>query len=89
MAPKSQQNKLNMELMLTDVSPVLYARLCELSRRNGRSLNRQIIAILERELSPRPIDRNALLGRIRARRETMNIWVDDKSISQAIQHGRN
>lgn len=77
-----------MNITLKDMPADLHERLRKAADQSGRSLNKMIIYTLERALSPRQVERGALLQRIRNRRDGMTIWVDEDSLRSAIQEGR-
>ena len=57
--------------------------------RHRRSINSEIIALLEEGLGPRRRTADDILASARAVREKMNdIWLDDKTIDQAKREGR-
>ena len=57
--------------------------------RHRRSINSEIIALLEEGLGPRRRTAGDILASARAVREKMNgIWLDDKKIDRAKQEGR-
>jgi plasmid stability protein len=57
--------------------------------RHRRSINSEIIAILEEGLGPRRRTAEDILASARAVREKMNdIWLDDKKIDRAKREGR-
>jgi plasmid stability protein len=57
--------------------------------RHRRSINSEIIALLEEGLGPRRRTAEDILASARAVREKMNdIWLDDKKIDRAKREGR-
>lgn len=54
-----------MNITLKTVPKRLHLRLKEAAQRNGRSLNTEAIAALEREYLPRPLDPRAFLADLR------------------------
>lgn len=78
-----------MNVTLKDVPDALHRRLREAAEESGRSLNRLILHTLERTFCAHKSDRTALLGRIRRRRDEMNVWVDDHSLESAMEDGRS
>ena len=77
-----------MNITLKSVSPELHHRLREVAERSGRSVNKLILHTLEQALHPRKVDRARLPGRIKRRREGMEIWLDDEFLRNAIHEGR-
>lgn len=77
-----------MNITVKDVPPELHARLREAAVKSGRSLNKLILCTLERSFVPRKVDRGELVTRIRKRRESMNVWIEDSTLASAIKEGR-
>ncbi len=78
-----------MNITLKNVPESLHKRLREAADENGRSLNKLILLTLEQTFCAHKSDRDALLQRIRLRRNAMNVWIDDQSIEAAIEEGRS
>lgn len=78
-----------MNMTLKDVPDSLHQRLREVADESGRSLNKLILLTLERAFCAHKPDRDALLQRIRLRRNAMSIWIDDQSLGAAIEEGRS
>jgi plasmid stability protein len=77
-----------MNITLKDIPKDLHERLRATADRAGRSLNKQILFTLERAVSPKKTNRVALLKRIQWRRGEMSHWIDDESLQDAINDGR-
>ena len=82
-------------IVLKDIPVELQKRLKERARRNGRSVNREVIACLESvvglpERSPAP--EKSLLDDIRNLREeiaaTTGLWITNEEIDEAKRKGR-
>lgn len=56
---------------------------------HGRSLNTEAIAVLESSVRSQPVDTQAMLARVRARREAMNFKTTGKEITQIIREARD
>jgi plasmid stability protein len=57
--------------------------------RHRRSINSEILALLEEELRPRRRTVDEILASTRIVRERMkNVWLDDRKIDQAKREGR-
>ena len=56
---------------------------------HGRSLNTEAIAVLESSVRSVPVDTQALLTRVRARREAMNFKTTAAEINRIIREGRD
>lgn len=78
-----------MNVTLKDIPEKLHTRLREKTNESGRSLNKLIIYTLEQAYSPSKIDRQHLLKKIQTERNAMDIWIDDKSLQEAKENGRN
>ena len=64
----------------------------ELKRRavtHGRSLNTEAIAVLESSVRSAPVDTQALLARVRARRDTMKFKGKSLDITKLIRQDRD
>jgi len=77
-----------MNVTLKDVPPDLHQRLQVAARESGRSLNKLILHALRRQFCPRKASKTELFERIRRRRSSMEIWIDDESLSDAIEGDR-
>lgn len=77
-----------MNVTLKDVPEDLHQRLQVAASESGRSLNKLILHALRREFCPRKASRTQLFERIRRRRASMGTWIDDESLSSAIEGDR-
>jgi hypothetical protein len=79
-----------MNVTLKSVPRRLHARLKEEARRNGRSLNTEAIAALEREYLPARIDPRAFLSDLRQLRERFPVSppLSPGELKAAINEGR-
>lgn len=77
-----------MNITLKDVPQELHERLRQAADQSGRSLNKLILYTLERSFVPKNVDRSQLVTRIRKRRESMSVWLEDSALSAAIEEGR-
>lgn len=77
-----------MNVTLKDFPPDLHSRLKSLAEGSGRSLNRQIIHLLDVATSPRKADDSDLLHRIKANRRRIGGGIDRDFLEQAIADGR-
>jgi len=66
----------------------LHTRLKSLAEENGRSLNRQIIYLLDAATSPRRVDDADLLERISANRQRIGGRINQDFLQRAISDGR-
>lgn len=77
-----------MNVTLKEFPPDLHSRLKALAEGSGRSLNRQIIYLLDAATSPRKVDDSDLLHRIKANRQRTSSGIDQEFLEQAISDGR-
>ena len=77
-----------MNVTLKEFPPDLHSRLKSLAEESGRSLNRQIVYLLDASTSPRKVDDSDLLHRIKANRQRIGGRIDMKFLEQAISDGR-
>ena len=77
-----------MNVTLKDFPVDLHARLKSLAEGSGRSLNRQIIYLLDAATSPQKVDDSDLLYRIKANRQRIGGRIDQKFLEQAVSEGR-
>jgi len=77
-----------MNVTLKDFPPELHSKLKSLAESSGRSLNRQIVHLLEAATTPRRVDDTELMHRIRANRTRMQGTVDREFMERAISEGR-
>ena len=76
-------------LTIKNLPPILYERLKMQAKNNRRSINSEIILVLEQALSIPPIDVNATLERTRKLRElTAGYVVSADEIEKMINEGR-
>ena len=76
-------------ITIKNLPPGLYERLKELAQVNQRSLNREIIACLEKAVFIRPIEVEEHLARARKLRELTSAYhIDDDAFTQAKSSGR-
>ena len=77
-----------MNVTLKEFPPELHSRLKLLAEGNGRSLNRQIIYLLDAVTAPQKVDDVDLLHRIKTNRQKIGATVDHASLKAAIMDGR-
>jgi plasmid stability protein len=75
-------------LNIKDVPEKLHRRLKARARRNRRSLNREVIALLEEATGPQRVDDAEWLERARDLRRRINLHLTDEEIERAIESGR-
>ncbi len=78
-----------MNVTLKEFPIDLHSRLKSMAEESGRSLNRQIIYILDSAVSPQKADDSELLHRIQINRQKMNAKIDQDFLEQAIAEGRS
>lgn len=77
-----------MNVTLKEFPPELHSRLKQSAEENGRSLNRQIIHLLNRLTFPQKASETDLLKRIVTNREGMVGGIDQDFLDQAKKEGR-
>ena len=76
-------------LTVKNIPPLVYARLKQQAENNRRSINSEIITILEKALSIQPIDVETALENARKLRElTANYSLTTEEIEEMINEGR-
>jgi len=75
-------------LTLKNVPAPLHRALKSRAKAHGRSLNREIIAILEATLHGTPIDAAAIGEHARAVRESMGIYLTQEDLAALKEAGR-
>jgi len=74
-------------MTLKEVPPLLHKHLVSSAKTNGRSLNKEILFILQEQVFPKETSRKALLERIRQRRVKLGIQIAQKEIEKMIDEG--
>lgn len=77
-----------MNITVRDVPKALHDRLRATARESGRSVNRLILATLEKSLLPTRHRHEDLLARIRQRRELLPVRLSLKDVQAAVDEGR-
>jgi antitoxin FitA len=77
-----------MNITLKSIPANLHARLRDSAKRNGRSLNAEITAILEKSCMAHAADRADLLERIRQTRHSLGLSFNADEIASARKEGR-
>jgi plasmid stability protein len=77
-----------MNITVKGVPAGLHERLRHTAKQNGRSLNAEILSVLERALVPTPADRKDLLVRVREIRSSLGFQTDSASILESRGEGR-
>jgi plasmid stability protein len=76
-------------ITVKNIPPILYGRLKQQAENNRRSINSEIITILEKALTIRPIDAEAVLESTRKLREmTAKYTATAEEIEKMINEGR-
>jgi plasmid stability protein len=75
-------------ITLKGVPPSVHRALKARARTHGRSLNREILAVLEGATRAAPLDAAAIGARARAVRESMATYLTEKDLSAFKQAGR-
>ncbi len=77
-----------MNITIKDVPKELHQALRERAQSHGRSLNKEVLAVLEKTLSPSRIEPQDLLKKIEARRNRLSNIVRDGELQAIIKEGR-
>jgi plasmid stability protein len=75
-------------LTVKNIPATLVTRLKRQAHRHHRSLNREVIACLERAIAAAPIDVDAELARIRTVRAPIRMRLDDATLRRLKSAGR-
>ncbi len=76
-------------ITVKNIPVAIYDRVRELAEANRRSINSQIIVILEQVVGSRPLDTDALLEEARLLRErTADYIIGDEELRAGKAHGR-
>jgi hypothetical protein len=76
-------------ITVKNIPPIIYERLKQQAENNRRSINSEIITILEKALTIRPIDAEAVLESTRKLREmTAKYTATAEEIEKMINEGR-
>jgi len=77
-----------MNITLKEIPTDLHQKLKKRAEANGRSLNKELILMLEQMVNPQQFSPNDLLSEIRRNREKMPFVLDNESLNELIQEGR-
>lgn len=75
-------------ITLKDVQPALHQSLKARAREHGRSLNREILAVLESAIRCEPLDAETIASRARAVRESAGVYVTRADLTAFKNRGR-
>ncbi len=75
-------------ITLKDIPQNVHKALKQRAKRNGRSLNREVLAILVSSVMPRMVDVDAYLVEIRQHREILPGRLTDDLLEEAKRTGR-
>jgi len=77
------------DITLRGMSPAVHQALKEAAERNHRSLNGEVLARLEASVRPAPMDVEALLARVEARKARLgSLELADEELRALKDHGR-
>jgi plasmid stability protein len=77
-----------MNVTLKDIPGYLHRQLRMRAKNHGRSLNKEVLTILESVVSPVKRSPTELLEQIELRREQMSMCLTEESLDQIISEGR-
>lgn len=75
-------------ITIKNIPDDVYERLKETAAVHRRSINSEVIHIIEQAVTPRRVDAEAILVRARELRETLNIYVTEEDLNRAKNEGR-
>ncbi len=75
-------------ITLKDIPQKIHKALKQRAKRSGRSLNREVLAILASSVMPRKVDVDAYLVEIRQHRESLPGRLTDVLLEEAKRTGR-
>lgn len=75
-------------ITLKDVPPVLHRELKSRAKAHGRSLNKEILVLLQQSVHPQPANTELLLSRARAVRESSGVYLTHHDLSAFKNEGR-
>lgn len=77
-----------MNMTLKGIPSSIHRKLKISAKNHGRSLNKEIITILQDRFLPSPISQQPLLERIRLRRKNLKIHLSQPTLEKMIEEGR-
>jgi len=77
-----------MNITIKEVPDELHQKLRQRARMHGRSLNKEVITILETMVNPVPRGSRDLLRQISERRNKMDSIVKEEELKEIIEEGR-
>jgi len=77
-----------MNITIKEVPDELHQKLRQRARMHGRSLNKEVITILETMVNPVPRGSRDLLRQISERRDKMDSIVKEEELKEIIEEGR-
>ncbi|MDR1146936.1 MAG: hypothetical protein LBK71_12500 [Verrucomicrobiales bacterium] len=77
-----------MNITIKDVPKPVYQRLKKAAAQSGRSMNKFVIHVLEKNTLPVRADRAELLESVRKMRRSMRVTLDQDFLYNAIHEGR-
>lgn len=75
-------------LTIKNVPDELYQKLKESAEANRRSINSEVIYIIEQAVRPHRVNPDEILARARELREQLNVYVTEEELNQAKDEGR-
>lgn len=75
-------------ITIKNIPPELYERLKRSAAQHRRSINSEVIVVLEDALRSRPFDPAAFLKSVRELRNRIDLYVTDEEVRAAINEGR-
>lgn len=76
-------------ITIRDIPEDLYARIKELAAANRRSINSELIVVIERGVAAQPLDPESFLAEVRQLREsTLDYVISDDELNEWKREGR-
>ncbi len=75
-------------LTIKNIPDELYDKLKEVAKDNRRSINNEVIHIIDRTISFQKPDVETILAKVRILREQLDIYVTEEELNQAKNEGR-
>ena len=75
-------------ITIKNIPDDVYEKLKETATMHRRSINSEVIRIIEQAVNPQRIDPEAMLAQARELRETLDVYVTEEELNRAKNEGR-
>ncbi len=75
-------------LTIKNIPDNLYKKIKQQAKKNRRSINNEVIYMIERSIDQPPVDKAEFLADVRALRKQLNVYLTDETVDRAINEGR-